>query len=208
MTTTVTETTAEKDLINSLRIEGVQTVQFNESVENFNADVIAHGDARDKLEADCEAVIDAAETLKFADFQKQLKAVAASRLKLLQERVKLSIRGKELLQELQSEMERNIEKRREDLAAAQEAAGDALRTAGKGPEDSQAWAKGSTNQAQREFEKDIESFHPVINARKAVRVALERRELLKRHLHEWRSGTETKDELRAFVATTAERLIS
>lgn len=198
MTTTI-EQPAGEVLAAGMQIKEGFTDLHSDAVETFNADAIAHGKAWDKTTTDSETLIESAETLKFADLQKKLSAIASAQLKLLQERLKMFTRRQELLQDIHTELNGRLEALENAKDAVRKTMEDGLRAAGDGPEDSQLWKRGSTNLATIEFNKRVESTASFIDAQKAV---WETKNLLRRFhsANEWSSESEIKATLRNFVA--------
>lgn len=173
---------------------------LGEEVDKFNADAVEHGKAWDKTFADTEALIDGAETLKFSDFQKKMNAVSSSRLKLLQERLQLFARRQSLLLEIHTELNDRVDACQSTIDSVRSMAEAGLRAAGKGPEDSKLWKRGSTNLATVDFNKEVDAAPALVEAQRAWRAT---RQLYSEvhHVNVWSSEAEVKEELREFVAT-------
>lgn len=204
---TPAEPTAGQILASGMRVSCPHAEEHGKTLEQFNADADAHGEASDKIDADSEALIVAAETLDFAEFKKRTNALASARLRLFQDRLKLWRRREDLLQALSSEMADRIKACRQAIEDDKERIADGLREAGSGPENSQAWARGATNQAQREFDERVRTTYSVVALEKEWKDAVDVRANIHPH-NRWRSRHEIQEELRDFVLASTNRRIS
>ncbi len=195
---TTTQETSGEAIAKRLLIKSGYAEPLSEQVDQFNAVAINHGTAWDQTFIDCEVLLDEAEELKFADFKKKTNGIAATRLQLLQDRLKMFSQRRKLINAIDDEISDRIQSQWEAVEAVRNKIESGLREAGKGPEDRDLWKQGRTNLATVEFNKEVEATDSYIAAQRQWRYAKYLHSQL-HHVHNTVSQPELKAQLRNFV---------